>query len=326
MSARRSRRTAAAVVVLAATAAALVPAAANAATPAASSAAARPALTMRVVDRSSDAALRPGGASESFVIEVTNTTAKPQPFNAGIGELAQGELMFDNRQMRTTVTALGRTEATASSFINEQPGIMGTLWPKGKPLGTDFTIPAHTTFSWKVAVEATKSWVANNNGVTAEVFGYQPNQDRQFGDINVNFKVGAHKTGGPVVETLSGTNTVRPDRPAYETLTVTNRTGAAIAAPWTDGVFLDGLDTFNTDVWVGTAAKGHWQRMVNGILPAIPGGFANGATATYHFRVDLARYVGNAPTQHVYMMVWSNNTSEGPGNAVSTTLTVYRQA
>ena len=249
MSARRSRRTAAAVV-LAATAAALVPAAANAATPSAARAAARPALTMSVGDRSSTAALRAGGATESFVVKVTNSTAQSQKFNTAVGELAQGELMFDSKQAHTTVTALGRTPATVSSFIDEQPGVMGSFSPKGKPLGSDFTIPAHATYSWRITEGVTKAWVVNNNGVDLELVGYQPGHSQPFGNTTVDFKVGTHRTGGPVVETLTGGSKVAPGHPAYETLTVTNRTGAAIAAPWTDVVSLSSLSasSLSTDV------------------------------------------------------------------------------
>ncbi len=323
----RSRATAAMVLTTAALAGtAFLPTAANAATPAA----AKPALSTSVSRPAG--ALLPGGRAESVVFSVTNNTAKPQKFEAGAGALPQGALDLAGGQLALQATPLGRTPATSADFQDQQPGYMGELYPRGTAVGSYFTIPAHASFSWRLSLAATKAWPANDNGFTLDTFAVQPNsfapsESRSF------FKVGKATTGGPIVERLSGGTVVAPGRPAYETLTVTNRTGAALATAWDDLAYINvpatakGLaGALATDVWVGSAAKGHWQPVQDSNLLNAPRGLANNATASFRLRVRLVNYATNTAsfTAGFYVLNLAGNATWATADHQN--LTVHRKA
>ncbi len=267
-----------------------------------------------------------------MVFSVTNNTAKPQKFEAGVGALPQGALYLDGGQLALQVAPLGRTPATSTDFMAQAPGYMGVLYPRGTAFGSDFTVPAHASFSWRLSLAATKAWPANDNGFTLDAFAESPNSPA-VSESTSFFKVGKATTGGPIVERLSGGTVVAPGRPAYETLTVTNRTGAALATAWDDLAYINvpatakGLaGALATDVWVGSAAKGHWQPVQNTGLLNAPRGLANNATATFRLRVRLVDYTTTAASFRTgfYVLNLAGNATWATSDHQN--LTVYRKA
>ena len=323
----RSRATAAIALTTAALAGtAFLPTAANAATPAA----AKPALSTSVSRPTGT--LLPGGRAQSVVYSVTNNTATPQKFTVGAGAMPQGALDLVNGGLSLQVTSLGRTPATSADFISEAPGYMGAFYPKGTAVGSAFTVPAHANFSWRLSFSATRAWPANDNGFT---LGSLLATEHSTGpsEISTFFKVGKATTGGPIVESLSGGTVVAPGRPAYETLTVTNRTGAALADAWNDLAYINvpatakGLDgALATDVWVGSAAKGHWQPVQGTSLLNAPRGLAENATATFRLRVRLVDYATKAASFPAGFSVLNLEGNATWATADHRNLTVYRKA
>ncbi|MBC3840431.1 hypothetical protein GXW82_09985 [Streptacidiphilus sp. 4-A2] len=243
-------------------------------------------------------ALTPGGAEESFTVEVSNTSGRSQQFEGALGATVEGALAFAGNQMSAQVTALGATPATAVQLVSQEPGVVGSFYPKGHSSSSEFTLPAHTSFSWKVSLGATRAWRVNNDGISLEVAAYQPGHP-VFGSRVVDFQVGNGRTGGPVVETLTGSDSIAPG-PAYLTYTVTNRTGAAIGTTWASALVVDSGSEptqFAEAVWVGSAAKGHWQPLAYDALPTIAAGFGNGSSRTFELRVELVKYAGSTASQ-----------------------------
>jgi hypothetical protein len=100
---------------------------------------------------------------------------------------------------------------------------------------------------------------------------------------------GSGHTGGPVLEKLTGDNSLSVGHPAYELLTVTNRTGAALKQSWQMLPWIDAKPgaQLAVDVWVGSAAKGHWQTLTRDLNAA---GLANGASKSFELRVRVVDY------------------------------------
>ncbi|MEZ0094941.1 hypothetical protein [Streptacidiphilus sp. EB129] len=314
MSARARVTTAAAIALTAAITGgtALLPTAAHAATPASP-------LTMTVTGPSSNAgSLVPGGSPETLTVTVTNPTATAQQFAPEVSGSAHGALSIDAPDVAFAVSARN-APATDSSIGGQDEGLIGAFYPKGGHFGDHFTVPAHTSYSWLITLGATKSWPLNDDSLKFDVNG-------DAGRLNsaLTFKVGTGHTGGPVVETLSGGTTLAPGQPLVETLSVTNRTGAAIASPWNS--YLDGAITPGVDLGYEVWTAGHWVPLTHGgaPLPAIPAGLADGATATYKLRITATGY--HAAQSSVKTTLSFESGIGYPIDGASRTLTVYRTA
>jgi hypothetical protein len=318
----RSRIAAAAVTVAAVAAGTIaLPAAASAATP-------DPALTI-TAGRPTPAGPLALGATESVTFKVTNNTSRTQKFYGGFSALAQGALFLQSGQLTGQVVALDGTPTTSSSFAAQEPGYMGDFYPKAGAAFGAFSIPGHTVYSWKVILGATKAWPLSDNAITVDGFVSQANGTSTVtGDIGI--KVGRAQTGGAVDETLTGGSSVAPGRPALETLTIANRTGATINEPWEaviddDGQGFAGQVRLAYDEWVGSAAKGHWQALSgddSGFVTV--DGIGRNATDVIKLRVRLVKYSAKANSGTVPIQV-VNFDGSSTGN-LAKTLTVHRVA
>jgi len=293
MPARRRALTATATaVVLAATTAVLAAGAANAApVPATSN------VTVTLGTPAPAGALTPGGGTETFTVTATNNTATAQKFTAEAGGMSAGVLPITAADVTFQATAIGSTPATDGSLNTQDRGLLGAFYPAGGTFGDSFTIPAHATYSWKLSLAATKAWPLNDGDLKFYVMG---NDGATYNSHD--FTVGNGKTGGPVLQTINGDNTVAPGQPAYEYLNVTNNTGAPLGRDWTDRLtfspvvptgsqtFLDQV-TLETDVWNGRA---YVAVAAGDPLPAPSKDLAPGATTVYRIRVDLVKYAATA--------------------------------
>ncbi|QMU75784.1 hypothetical protein GXW83_08565 [Streptacidiphilus sp. PB12-B1b] len=123
---------------------------------------------------------------------------------------------------------------------------------------------------------------------------------------------------------------VAPGRPALETLTIANHTGAAINEPWEaviddDGQGFAGQVRLAYDEWVGSAAKGHWQALSGynaGNLTV--NGIGVNATDTVKLRIRLVAYTAKAGSGTVPIQV-VNFDGITTGN-LNRMLTVHRAA
>ncbi|RAG84861.1 hypothetical protein DN069_14755 [Streptacidiphilus pinicola] len=294
MSVRR-KVLAGAAVVAAASAAVALPGAAQAAQPQQAAAAKSPLVL--TLGRIQSGPLMPGGRAKVFDFSVTNTSGKAVPFITELGGGAHGALGIDGSDVKLNVTPV-HAPATTVEFGGEDGGLLGFLYPKHGQVNGPFTVPAHATYTWKVSLAATKAWPVNDDRLD---FGFNVGTDnsRQWASRELNLKVGTARTGGPIVQSLTGGSVVAPGKPLVLRYTLTNRTGAAVTEklqPWVmEQLTAPGqLDaTLAYDLWqngrwvpVGTDGAG---------LPVLPAHWANGATVSYTFRVRVAHWDAGAP-------------------------------
>jgi hypothetical protein len=282
------------------------PATANAAAPTP-----KPILQVTATATAPNARLQLGGAARTEILKVTNATGKAQKFHGELSANAGGAVYLQSGELVGNVTALGKTPATNSIFVSQSPGYLGAFYPKGHKFGT-FTIPAHTTYSWKIAIAATKSFPLNDNLLFVHAGAFLPGASAP-GFATVEYKVGNGHTGGPVLENLWGdVELTAYNHPAFEFLTVTNHTGAALKSwsmmPWL--VQKPGAQ-LAMDVWVGSAAKGHWVPLTNDLSAA---GLANGASKTFQLRVRVVHYNPKAGQIHdmLEVMNWNGDVVPAP--------------
>ncbi|WP_042369780.1 hypothetical protein [Streptacidiphilus neutrinimicus] len=287
MSARLTRSAAAvAASALLGSAALAFPATAGAATPA------KPALQLSIIPTASGTALKPGGAARTEIVKVTNTTGKAQQFSTELVGLPAGAVYLRSGELTASAAALGRTPVTTTDFRAQAPGYVGMFAPKGSKTGV-YTLAAHASFGWKLSVAATKAWPLND-GLLHLFVGVREGVRGPVLYKDVDFTL-AKGTGGPMDESLKGDASLSPGRPAYETVTLTNRTGADLEQSWS---ILADLGQPNgaqlaDDVWVGSAAKGHWQRL--GVHDLVVNGLRAGASATFRLRVRVLSYTAKTP-------------------------------
>ncbi|WP_042420546.1 hypothetical protein [Streptacidiphilus anmyonensis] len=285
-SAARSAAAAVAASALLGSAALAFPGVAAAATPA------KPPLQLSVTPTAPGTALNPGGAVRTEIVTVTNTTGTSQPFTTELAGITQGAVNLRSGELTASVTALGRTPTTISSFKAQTPGYVGLFVPKGSKTGV-FTVPAHATFTWKVSVAATKAWPLNDGGLRF-IVGVNEGSRYPVQDKQVDFIL-AQRADGPMVESLRGDASLSPSRPAYATVTLTNRTGADLRQTWSilpDLGRPQGAE-LALDVWVGSAAQGHWQS--TGGRDLVVNGLRASASATFKLRVRVVAYTAKTP-------------------------------
>jgi hypothetical protein len=324
----RTLATAVSAALLSAGAAVALPAAANAAAPVA------PTLPI-AVSVSADTPgkpLLPGGPAETVTIKAANTTAKTADINLENVGVWSGPLALKPGSLSVKVTSEGATPTSGYSFQGQSGGygLDATVFPKGHP-NTAFTIPAHTTFEWKVSVGVRKDWLVND-GVINVFAGFEEQGKTLHGNGNyaAQLKVGKGKTGGPVLVSLAGGTKLAPGHPAWERLTVTNHTGATIAEPlrFLPAAFAfgpSGQVGFKIYQWVGATAKtkAHWQDITKSGL-TVPGGLAANASASAWFQVRVVSYTAKAPSEQGAISAFSPQILPTPQAAPFERVTVLR--
>ncbi|QMU67641.1 hypothetical protein [Streptacidiphilus sp. P02-A3a] len=279
----------AAAVAVAATLTAMAPVAAFAATPAT-----RPAVTYSLGAPSSNAPLTPGGKAETFVLTATNTTGKAQGFEPTFAAFGQGPVGLLRSDVELSAVPLHAPASTVSYGVQHE-SLFGGLSPKGGTLyRSEFTIPAHATYTWKFSIAAGRTWQANDSDIAFSLMD-NSNPDSAINALRT-FKVGGANTGGPVNLAYSGHKLVL-DRFENVDITLTNHSGARLNLPVTNSLnFTAFTEAKNV---VKPAAKtaefqllenGHWVTLGKDlVLPKLTG-LANGASETYQLRVRLIGY------------------------------------
>lgn len=295
----------------------LVPTAAHAATPG----------SPLKVSVTGAGALQPGGADRTLQLTVRNTAAGTEKFSANVTASGKGALTVDRKDITFLTAAQSGTPASDSSLDNQDDGMIGGIFPKGGQFGDEFSIPAGAVYTWQITLGAGKGWPVNDSDLLFDVsIGDTAHVDSAGAQLDL--PVGAPGTGGPVSETLAGGTTLAPGLPLPATLTVTNKTGATIAEPWLTSISYgsegkgenaDGI-TLAVDAWTGSG----WTALKENTLPAIPGGFADGATHTYKLRIRVTGYTAKTASAKISLFVDSG--IGYPSVGVVRELTVLRTA
>jgi hypothetical protein len=276
---------------VAASAVAAVALGAVAALPAAAAQAAVKPFTV-TLGKPSASVLYPGGVSRTFLFKVTNNTGKAEKVSGDLGGSAKGAIALNGNDVRFSIAPV-HAPKTAFQFGGEDGGMIGSFYPKGQEWGSYFTLPAHTSYTWKITVGLNKSWPVNDSRYY--LFAGAHDDANHYASGMANFQAGSGRNGGPVVAKLTGGTTLKASAPVYETLTLTNRTGAAIRSSYealgygenTPGPGSDA--TIDYDLWNGHA----WVPVKDSTL-AHPTTWANGATLSYKLRVRVVGKVGTA--------------------------------
>jgi hypothetical protein len=310
-----------------ATAAALSLAAAGAAVLPAQAAFAVPPqpLTLTVSHPTGHGPLLPGGSAKTFTMTVSNPTSKPQSFTGGFSVVPQGVLPVTTSDVSVSVTPL-HAPATSAQVTDTTSGLFGAFNAK---VGRYFTIAPHSSDSWTVRVAATKAWPLNDNSLTLDIGSRNSALKKTF-----DFKVGTAVTGGPLVATLTGSNWLSRTHPMVETLTLTNRTGAAIKSGiWRNLVLTSSGSGWQTldDCAIGLNIweNGHWEPWTDANLNVgMPFDLAKGAQGTITVRYTLLNDSMPTPSGHFKAVINGGINGAVPGSAgtfqVDKVITVYR--
>ncbi|WP_406007700.1 hypothetical protein OG440_17205 [Streptomyces sp. NBC_00637] len=171
VAARRIRTVAATAVVTAVAGAAFVPAAAVAADKAGDESGAKTAetgghaLRMTLGAPSPTGPLKRGGATESMILTVANSSDKAQDFSAWLPGTPDGPSPVLKDSIVFAVTAVD-APATKSAIGRQDGLFQGLFFPATGNAASSFSIPAKTEFTWKVTVGLGASYPTNDGDFT----------------------------------------------------------------------------------------------------------------------------------------------------------------
>ncbi|MFI1927611.1 MULTISPECIES: hypothetical protein [unclassified Streptomyces] len=160
VAARRIRTVAATAVVTAVAGAAFVPATAVAADKAGEH-----ALKMTLGAPAPTGPLKRGGATESMVLTVANSSDKAQDFSAWLPGTPDGPSPVLKDSIVFDVTALD-APATKSAVGRQDGSFQGLFFPATGNAASTFSIPAKTEYTWKVTVGLGASYPTNDGDFT----------------------------------------------------------------------------------------------------------------------------------------------------------------
>ncbi|MFF3911532.1 hypothetical protein ACFYZJ_37645 [Streptomyces sp. NPDC001848] len=299
------RRLAGTATVVAATAAsaalALLPGTANAAT---QSTTANP-LTITATP-AQPGPLLPGGAAKSFDFTVTNHSGAAIAMNGELSGAAHGALPLTDGDVKLSVRAV-HAPATTSVFGSQDGGFIGSFYPKGGHWGSTFKLPAHSSYTWKITVAATKAFPINDDRLEIG-FGAVADKGRNVAERAMPFHIGAFNlhNGGPIVTEVSGGKSLTAKQPLTLDVSFTNRTGLPLAKkvyPWIGQGSRSPLSgvTLAYDLWDGK----RWVSLGKGdaALPVLPAHMANGATVHDKVRVRIAGWNNTARSGQIQLEV-----------------------
>ncbi|WP_037601780.1 hypothetical protein [Streptacidiphilus rugosus] len=306
-------------------AAAAVPAAAHAAGPVPP----KLPLTLSVTSDTPAEPLQPGGGARSVTIKINNPGAKTVDLNLDDIELTAGPLAIDPSEISARLVARAGTPATGFSIFPKGHGphfgTGMTVYPKGNPKGA-FEVPAHATFVWKLNVGVGRTWPANDGQIGVGVVVEEQHMSMHQ-ILGTTLYVGKSRTGGPILESLSGATTLSPRRNAMEKFTVTNHSGAPIAGQlhYHPDAFADQAGVaLKVYQWIPAkgVVKAHWQDVTKtGFALA---GMANNASTTVWLQVRVPSYTAKAPSTHGMLWLFSDEVMPTPDSMPDVQLTVLR--
>ncbi|MFD9437150.1 hypothetical protein [Streptomyces sp. NPDC060002] len=166
VAARRIRIVAATAVVTAVAGAAFVPATAVAAVAAvAADKAGDHALKMTLGAPAPTGPLKRGGATESMILTVANSSDKAQDFSAWLPGTPDGPSPVLKDSIVFDVTAVD-APATKSAVGRQDGSFQGLFFPATGNAASTFSIPAKTEYTWKVTVGLGASYPTNDGDFT----------------------------------------------------------------------------------------------------------------------------------------------------------------
>ncbi|MCM2427668.1 hypothetical protein [Streptomyces sp. RKAG337] len=286
---RRPRLAAAVTVAAAVCGTALMPAAAYADAPAA-----KP-LHIAFGTPSPAGPLARGGATESYTVSATNNNGKAVEFNANVFGVPSGPSPLDGSEVKLAVVPVS-APATDIEVGRQDMAMVVHLHPHGTK-SAPFSIPANTTYTWKITVGLNTNFPANDGNLTLtfDTGNYEDNPSHSIPSIS--FQASPSIRIGTIKDHFGGATKVSAAKPAVFSLDVVNEAGGHFSKPLRTQLTAFGaggdpaLDLFVwlEGRWVEVAAPDHVNTW---LLPDIPTGFAEG---TYHYKLKFTLPADKAP-------------------------------
>ena len=320
------RRRAAAVTAIATAALAggslLLPAVANAA-PASAQAATTPLSIVTSVPQAAAPLLLRGAGTATVTFTVHNNTGRAVSFKPMVLGDSHGVIPINSNEVVRTVQTV-HAPATRLVEAGYDGMIADTLAPAGKPAGTEFSIPARASYSWKLNYSVKTSFPANDPDLDLgfRALGGPLNASLAGSGSSVDLGIAVGHSR-PFAEFLSGGDTVAPGKPLLFDLNMSNYTGAAVHGTFTTQ-FSSAVAGYGTgaverpllalDAW----ENGHWVTLQNEHnedawkLPSFTGSIANGADRLVPLRLRVLNDSDAAATTQVSL---TGMTSLGNGNS-----------
>ncbi len=304
------RRRAAAVTAIATAALAcgslLLPAVANAATAPAQAPVTPLSITTSTTQYAAPSLLR-GAGTATVTLTVHNNTGRAVSFKPMVLGGSNGVIPITSSEVGRTVQAV-QAPATRLVEAGYDGLIADTLAPAGKPAGTEFSLPARASYTWKLDYSVTSSFPANDPDLSLgfRALGGPLNASLAGSGSSVDLGIAVGHSR-PFAEFLTGGGTVAPGKPLLLDLNMANYTGAAVhgtfATQFSSAVAGYGNGAVKRpllalDAW----ENGHWVTLQNEynenawMLPSFTGSIANGADHQVALRLRVVDGNGAAST------------------------------
>ncbi|ROR43141.1 hypothetical protein [Kitasatospora cineracea] len=308
-SVRRSRLLATAVAV-AATAAALAPTAASAADAPSGDPAAKP-LVATLAQAPDQGPLTRSGDGADLTMTVTNNSDQAQPFHPSVAVTPVGSAPANWQWIDFSATAVSAPDTYGLRTWSGTNEFAGAVLPLNSMASTPFTVPAHTTYSWKVSFKLTAALPADDTAVNVAL-------RNDLGDSTVSDPLNLPVTAptGAFYQTFDGfSGTVRFQQPMETTLNLLNN-GASTSTVHPTLRFGDGtrqspatlaLEVWGDGAWVTVPGTDNTWR-----LPPVPGGLASGASHQYRLRLSLVDFDRSSSSYFSDRLSLTSTTDRGP--------------
>lgn len=237
-----------------------------------------------------------GGATESYTVSATNNNGKAVEFNANVFGLPIGASPLDGSEVKFAVEPVS-APATDIEVGRQDAAMLVTLHPHGTK-SARFSIPAKTTYTWKITVGLNANFPANDGNLTLtfDTGTYEDNPSHSVPSIS--FQASPAIRIGTITDHFGGATKVSAAKPAVFSLDVSNQAGGhfskALRTQLT-ALGAGGDPELNLFVWI----DGRWvevaapEHVDTWLLPDIPTGFAE--DQTYHYKLMFTVSAGKAP-------------------------------
>ncbi|NEA55701.1 LPXTG cell wall anchor domain-containing protein [Streptomyces sp. SID13666] len=236
-----------------------------------------------------------GGATESYTVSATNNNDKAVEFNANVFGIPSGASPLDGSEVKLAVVPVS-APATDIEVGRQDMAMVVHLHPHGTK-SAPFSIPANTTYTWKITVGLNADFPANDGNLTLtfDTGNYEDNPSHSIPSIS--FQASPSIRIGTIKDHFGGATKVSAAKSAVFSLDVVNEAGGHFSKPLRTQLTAFGaggdpaLDLFVwlEGRWVEVAAPDHVNTW---LLPDIPTGFAEG---TYHYKLMFTLPAGKAP-------------------------------
>jgi hypothetical protein len=281
LSVRRLTATATAVATAAVCGALLVPAAAYA------DAGSADPVTLAITQVTHNALGR-GEGTDTLTLTAANPTDAAQKYTGRVVVIPEGASPLTAGQVRVQIDPVSAPATELGGYGTTLTSASASFFPQGAAPGAAFSIPAHTSYSWKVTFGVRPNFPLNDDGAGLEFAtrDHVVHQGFQVGDAQSGLVTAAF---GPEATVASG-------RPARAWLEIDNGRSGRFVLPLSATVHVDGrLPGLTLEV----LADGRWTKAVkegDGTwrLPRIAAGFAHGDTHRYQLRFTATAGGGSA--------------------------------